>query len=495
MTVREAVPGSPQVERAATLVRSVAALPEMSGPEVQEALARLLQALDDPFRLAVVGRVKAGKSTLVNALIGRRIAPTAAGECTRVVTWYRYGSPDRAVVQLRDGTELPLQIRDRALPEDLGVPVQDVARVVVHLQAGALRSLTLIDTPGLATLTEENEATARAAILGEESSRYSTGDADALLYVVRESEREDDVTFLRDFAAASGSLSASAANTLGVLSQADLFNADDPLDAAREVARRIASTSSAELGGVVAVSGLLAQSARAGQVSETVASALASLGGVADALLPAWQTLRVPGLDRDAAARAFAVVGPYGLLRGRTVARDGATALRRWCEETSGVRDLEEALAETIVPRSHLIKVSRVLGQLTLIARQRSCPPALDLIEDAELDPVMHPLAELRALRDLLVSAPQASLRGELEASLGGTPPWELLGVPDPGPDALGSLAPVARAAASRARSEASLSVTPAEAAAAGVLARTYQLLARDLEDGHGATRLDGGPR
>ena len=35
------------------------------------------------------GKVKAGKSTLLNALVGEQIAPTDAGECTRIVTWYR----------------------------------------------------------------------------------------------------------------------------------------------------------------------------------------------------------------------------------------------------------------------------------------------------------------------------------------------------------------------------------------------------------------------
>lgn len=468
----------PVVERVATLVRQVGALPELSDPDIQSALATLLASLHDPLRLAVVGRVKAGKSTLVNALIGRRVAPTAAGECTRVVTWYRYGAPDRAEAHLRDGTVVPLAMVGEALPDDLGVPLDRVARLVVHLQSGALRSLTLIDTPGLATLTEENEATARAALLGQESSRYATGDADALLYVVRESEREDDVAFLRDFVAASGSLSASAVNTLGVLSQADLFAASDPLGAAQRVARRIASTSAAELGGVVAVSGLLAQSARTGQVSEAVARSLASLAGVPDILLPAWQSLEVPGLDRDAAARAFRVVGPYGLLRGRAAAGSGAAELRRWCQEASGIGDLEAVLCQHLEPRAALIKATRALGQLARIARRAASEDALDLVEEAELDPVLQPLAELRALHDLLVTAPSAPQRTQLEALLAGLAPAEALGLPDPDHAVPADVATAARVAATRARGEAALAVSAVVATASGVLARSYQLIA-----------------
>ena len=47
-----------------------------------------LTRFDEPLRVAIAGKVKAGKSTLLNALVGEEIAPTDAGECTRVVTWY-----------------------------------------------------------------------------------------------------------------------------------------------------------------------------------------------------------------------------------------------------------------------------------------------------------------------------------------------------------------------------------------------------------------------
>ena len=54
-------------------------------------LAAVRERLDEPLRVAVAGRVKAGKSTLLNALVGERLAPTDAGECTRIVTWYEDG--------------------------------------------------------------------------------------------------------------------------------------------------------------------------------------------------------------------------------------------------------------------------------------------------------------------------------------------------------------------------------------------------------------------
>ena len=59
-------------------------------PAAVRVIDDLDRRLKEPLRLALAGMVKAGKSTLLNAMLGEQIAPTDAGECTRVVTWYRY---------------------------------------------------------------------------------------------------------------------------------------------------------------------------------------------------------------------------------------------------------------------------------------------------------------------------------------------------------------------------------------------------------------------
>src|SRR5690606_15825912 len=60
-------------------------------PAAAERLNAVLSRLDEPLRVAIAGKVKAGKSTLLNALVGEELAPTDAGECTKIVTWYRDG--------------------------------------------------------------------------------------------------------------------------------------------------------------------------------------------------------------------------------------------------------------------------------------------------------------------------------------------------------------------------------------------------------------------
>ena len=86
---RAAVNG-PTKDDAEALLRDRAREVYDDDPEAQAVIAELERRLREPLRLAIAGMVKAGKSTLLNAMLGEQIAPTDAGECTRVVTWYRY---------------------------------------------------------------------------------------------------------------------------------------------------------------------------------------------------------------------------------------------------------------------------------------------------------------------------------------------------------------------------------------------------------------------
>ena len=80
----------------------VAARTYAATPQAEE-VAHLVRRLDEPLRVAIAGKVKAGKSTLLNALVGEELAPTDAGECTKIVTWYVDGIAYRVTLHPRDG--------------------------------------------------------------------------------------------------------------------------------------------------------------------------------------------------------------------------------------------------------------------------------------------------------------------------------------------------------------------------------------------------------
>lgn len=469
-----AVPGAAVVARVDALCR---ALEEVVEPDAVPEVAACRSRLAEPLRLAVVGRVSTGKSTLVNALVGRRVAPTSAGECTRVVTWYRFGAPDRAVVHLRDGGSRTMALSARGLPEDLGVPAEDVARLDVFLASGPLRSLTLVDTPGLDSLTEANVAATRRAVLGASAeSQRAAGQADAVLYLIADAARRSDLELLADFHASSGPLATTALNAVGVLARADTVGGGplddrDALQVAGGIAAGLAEAHRAELSDVVAVSGLLAETARTGRISEDLARRMGSLHAEDELSL----ALRLQDPDLADLVRDF---GPYGLVEGRGHAVRGAQALKHWCEQVSGITHLESVVSSGLLAHSAVLKAARAVESAQAVASavtdggRRS--QALTLVETARLSPDLHPLEELRALQALRRCDPGSPVVAQLEAFLASTADSRLA------PEGA-NLVEAARRRSGEATRTAALAVSPAEADAARVLARSYHLLARRL--------------
>ncbi|MDQ1490816.1 MAG: hypothetical protein QOJ23_3330, partial [Actinomycetota bacterium] len=135
-----------------------AAVRSYAGTPGEPRLRAVRDRLDEPLRVAVAGKVKAGKSTLLNALVGEEVAPTDAGECTTIVTWYCDGPTYRATLHDRGGTsrQVPLHRGDGGLQIDLGpTPAAEVERLVVEWPSASLRTTTLIDTPGIDSLSSD----------------------------------------------------------------------------------------------------------------------------------------------------------------------------------------------------------------------------------------------------------------------------------------------------------------------------------------------------
>jgi GTP-binding protein EngB required for normal cell division len=120
------------------------------------------------LRVIVTGEAKRGKSTLVNALLGREILPAGATPLTAVATTVTHGPGEQAEIVFGDGhrehvplAELSDFVTERGNPGNR----RGVARVTVGVDAPILaRGTELVDTPGTGSVHEHSTAVAGSAL-------------------------------------------------------------------------------------------------------------------------------------------------------------------------------------------------------------------------------------------------------------------------------------------------------------------------------------------
>ena len=419
----------------AALVRARATFDGTSAaPKVDALLARL----DEPLRVAIAGRVKAGKSTLLNALVGQELAQTDAGECTKIVTWYRDGLTYRATLHPVEGeaTDVPISRNGGALRVDLGdYRAEHVERLVIDWPSESLRTMTLIDTPGIASASIE---------VGERAHTFLTaGDdeptaSDAVLYLMHHLH-SSDVRFLEAFRDQDVSQPAPI-NTIAVLARADEIGAGklDGMVTAERIADRYRHNPEVRIlcQTVVPVSALLAQAGETLQEREFKA-----LGRIAAApreqslslLLSADRFLRLTtSVEIDTAMREHLMrrFGLFGIRLAVSLIQAGdvptSTKLAAELVRRSGLDELRSTLAAQFASRRDVLKARAALSGLDHIVRETAAPGATEIA--AELERTLagaHEFEEIRLLSSLL--AGEIGLRdGEIEEGinlLGGNGP------------------------------------------------------------------------
>ena len=149
-----------------TALNGLAALGTEADREQIESLRERLAAAR--LRVLVAGEAKRGKSTLINALLGREVLPAGVTPLTSVATAVRYGDDPGVQVRFADGHEekqplaaLPDLVTERGNPGNR----RCVAEVTVFLDAPLLADgVELVDTPGTGSVFEQDTAAAHAAL-------------------------------------------------------------------------------------------------------------------------------------------------------------------------------------------------------------------------------------------------------------------------------------------------------------------------------------------
>lgn len=161
------VPRPQRAEAALAALADVAA--ELgSGPLAAEANEERSRLAAARFFVACVGQFKRGKSTLLNALVGRPVLPVGVVPVTSAITILRWGDRPDAVVRRSTGqsTRIGLDevagfVDERRNPGNrLGVVAVEVFLPSPILSGG----LCLVDTPGLGSVYAANTAATRAFV-------------------------------------------------------------------------------------------------------------------------------------------------------------------------------------------------------------------------------------------------------------------------------------------------------------------------------------------
>lgn len=120
------------------------------------------------LRVLVAGEAKRGKSTVVNALIGRDVLPSGVTPLTAIATTLVQDADEHVLVTFAEGTAQRRPLSDLpSLVTEPGNPGNrlGITDVTVHLDAPLLaESVELVDTPGTGSVYEHNTAEAERAL-------------------------------------------------------------------------------------------------------------------------------------------------------------------------------------------------------------------------------------------------------------------------------------------------------------------------------------------
>ncbi|MFK0243148.1 dynamin family protein [Amycolatopsis azurea] len=488
--------------------------------------AEVLRRLGGPLQVAVAGRIKSGKSTLVNALIGRRVAPTDVGECTRLVTRFQYGTVDRVEIVFNDGRKQVLPFAaDGMIPAELGIDIDQVSHIEAYLTNAVLQGMTVIDTPGLGSLDaasvsrteqllgaakhrkpdeeEEDGADSEGSDELDDTSRNAVAGAEAVLYVVTQGVRADDQQALAAFTAATASREAGPVNAIAVLNKADTIapesvegSGGDVWKAATLLSEKQAATLKPRIADVLPVIGLIAESAESGGFSSPDAEALRQLAEMDDDIL---ETMLISAdiftsWECDVAAgtrlRLLEKLDLFGVRYAvETIRKEPeitAGSLRRKLLDASGLEAVRQRLSIVFAARADGIKAAAALASVTALAHASGDPAERQRVHDAIevllAKPEAHQLRLLEALTlvasgavDMPEDLSEEVLRVGSNADIGAQ-----LGKPG-APRA--ELAAHALERAGWWRSFASFGATPAQSRVAHVVHRAYFLIWQQIRD------------
>ena len=133
--------------------------------------------LRDPFSLAVIGDFKRGKSTLINAILGKAVAPTSVTPETVTINMISYAETPKAEAVLKNGKRAKLEfseLKNDQIKRIMSELPSEIDYIDIKEDTEILKEICIVDTPGIGDLLKAFD---------EQIKNYLVN-ADAVIYVL-----------------------------------------------------------------------------------------------------------------------------------------------------------------------------------------------------------------------------------------------------------------------------------------------------------------------
>lgn len=356
---------------------------ELNG--LREEMMELKTRLNKPLRVAVVGVIKAGKSTLLNALMGEKLVVTGNVETTYTPTWFKYGKKPGIIVKLEDGRVIEGSLEDIGYwtVRNGGNPELDkVLYVQINSNNPLLKEIELIDTPGLASsYVKDSDNTLKFVGLNKSDMNDVTMNeaslADAIVYAFSRGMGTSDEDILRAF---QGPLFANATpiNAIGVLTKVDDYwsaGYERPLEGGQKIVNNYKSNERVKsiLYTILPVIGRLGENNN--YIDDRDKEILLSLSKIDSVRFrklllseerfceKIYEDIPVLTVDRE---HIWKKLGQYGVFLTVSALQQGRR-IEELCNilyEGSGIEDLIRLIKQHFGNRSYLIKLRYVIARI-----------------------------------------------------------------------------------------------------------------------------------
>lgn len=400
--------------------------------ELYNIVKDLKNRMNSPLRVAVVGLIKAGKSTLMNALIGEKLLYTGQTETTYTVTWFKYGDTAKIKVYFKNNSSFEettdkLEFWTVRNKSEENPNLDKVKYIEYYYPSPILKNIEFIDTPGLGSVykVDENNSLDFLSINIQDLNKTTTEEAakaDAIIYAFTKGVHEKDEAILEAFQG-EAFRGTTPINALGVLSKSDIYwssGYDDPLEAGKKIINNLSTNISIKksLYSILPVIGILGENKNfIGEKEKTILKALSTIEDHKfDSLIRNAKRFiskisdDIPVTPEDR-KYIFELLGQYGVNLLVNVYRyEDEVEIVKLIDEKSGVFQLSNIIKQHFGNRADLIKMKFVINTIRSICSEylrkyeginkdvvRAINDVLEECERLEIDE--HSFSELKVLQ------------------------------------------------------------------------------------------------